>query len=117
MSENESGGNDSPYAGLVEKIASNLDADWAQVQQQRANDESAFRAFTNHLDAVQAKADASERGLATRDENWGKAKRFWGGVKMAERVQRIEDATWRGTQKEERSMARNSQAFSVSRSQ
>lgn len=115
MAENEGGGNSSPYAGLVEKIAANLDADWQEVQHQRSNELQQWREYANMLKGQDAQTDAKQRGNDTRDWNYAAAGEHWGGVKAASNTQKAENATWSATRKDDREAAKNVQSASRGR--
>lgn len=115
MAENEGGGNSSPYAGLVEKIAANLNADWQEVQHRRANEAQQWRDYANMLKGQDALADGQQRGAETRDGNYAAAGEHWRGAKAASNTQKAENATWSATRKDDREAAKDVQSASRGR--
>ena len=107
MADVESGGGEaSGNSRLVETIAANLDSAWAEVQQQRSNEQHAWMAWAQKMTAEENSVSAEADGHQTRDENWAESKAHWGGVKAAEQTQRAEDETFRATQSAARSRSR-----------
>ncbi|MDT4837965.1 hypothetical protein FQZ97_717080 [compost metagenome] len=116
MTDVEGGGDSGGNSRLVETIAANLDAAWAEVQHQRSNEQQAWMAWAQKMTAEESGSAAEAKGHATRDENWAESKAHWGGVKAAENTQRAEDTCWRSTQTADRATSQEGQSASLGQS-